>query len=336
MRTTISRYVVEEHTCDAAHKPVHLYILDNIRWKTTMWNHRNLFFFFVFFFFCLFGSSSFTSVPNQRQGAGKDGRRGNITGVCVCYAAAFIQRKQSSSSSHLPFAAVAYYNPRRARAELNLAWMLIRWPVDMGPSTVDWKRVRESFSCTTIKRRTADVFQLPRSTELDNSHSVHFFVLRKKKLVRTQTQNCLPSNYEWWLSTRKCFFLFFLLNVSFVKVKWWEKNWRKNKRMFSGWTQTRCVCVCLRSGIGMIVAMSWSAGVFWFARLPDWGYFELIYVTVGIRIGGLFCQSPKVRRTERAQQGVDTTRTVGERREPAGRADNLSASTVLSTGHFYQ
>ena len=335
MRTTISRYVVEEHTCDAAHKPVHLYILDNIRWTTTMWNHRNLFFFFVFFFFCLFGSSSFTSVPNQRQGAGKDGRRGNITGVCVCYAAAFIQRKQSSSSSHLPFAAVAYYNPRRARAELNLAWMLIRWPVDMGPSTVDWKRVRESFSCTTIKRRTADVFQLPRSTELDNSHSVHFFVLRKKKnwlehklkiVFRLITSDGCP---------RENVFLVFSLERFLRKSKMMRKKLKEKKECFQDGHKP-AVCVCLRSGIGMIVAMSWSAGVFWFARLPDWGYFELIYVTVGIRIGGLFCQSPKVRRTERAQQGVDTTRTVGERREPAGRADNLSASTVLSTGHFYQ
>ena len=245
MRTTISRYVVEEHTCDAAHKPVHLYILDNIRWKTTMWNHRNLFFFFVFFFFCLFGSSSFTSVPNQRQGAGKDGRRGNITGVCVCYAAAFIQRKQSSSSSHLPFAAVAYYNPRRARAELNLAWMLIRWPVDMGPSTVDWKRVRErEFFLYNNQVAYGRCFSTSAVDWTRQQPLCSFFRFKKKKkLVRTQTQNCLPSNYEWWLSTRKCFFLFFLLNVSFVKVKWWEKNWRKNKRMFSGWTQTRCVCV---------------------------------------------------------------------------------------------
>ena len=52
-----------------------------------------------------------------------------------------------------------------------------------------------------------------------------------------------------------------------------------------------------------IVAMSWSvAGSFWFARLPDRGYFELIYVTVGIRIGGLFCQSPKFRKTKQERR----------------------------------
>ena len=134
---------------------------------------------------------------------------------------------------------------------------------------------------------------------------------------------------------RENVFLVFSLERFLRKSKMMRKKLKEKKECFQDGHKP-AVCVCLRSGIGMIVAMSWSAGVFWFARLPDWGYFELIYVTVGIRIGGLFCQSPKVRRTERAQQGVDTTRTVGERREPAGRADNLSASTVLSTGHFYQ
>ncbi len=84
--------------------------------------------------------------------------------------------------------------------------------------------------------------------------------------------------------------------------------------------------------------------VFWSARLPDWGYFELIYVTVGIRIGGLFCQSPKVRRTdgrtERAQQGVEHNgghkrgEDGGERerkkREPLGRAALIICPRQLS------